>query len=50
VKNLTTGGKVNGAKGKTFMAKLSWHPTANIDRRRLAPLEQVHHQLAACWC
>src|SRR5882672_7730550 len=31
VNNLTTGGKVNGAKGKSFMAKLSWHPTANID-------------------
>ncbi len=31
VTNLTTGSKVNGAKGKTFMAKLSWHPTANID-------------------
>ncbi len=31
VNNLTTGDKVNGAKGKSFMAKLSWHPTANID-------------------
>jgi iron complex outermembrane recepter protein len=31
VNNLTTGQKVNGAQGKTFMAKLSWHPTPNID-------------------
>ncbi len=31
VTNLTTGSKVNGATGKTFMAKLSWHPTTNID-------------------
>ncbi len=31
VNNLTTGDKVNGSKGKSFMAKLSWHPTANID-------------------
>lgn len=31
VNNLTDGSKVNGSGGKTFMAKLSWHPTDNID-------------------
>ncbi len=31
VNNLTTGGKVNGSTGKTFMAKLSWHPTNSLD-------------------
>jgi len=29
--NLTTGGKVNGADGKTFMGKLAWHPTHELD-------------------
>ncbi|MDB5907155.1 MAG: TonB-dependent receptor [Massilia sp.] len=29
--NLTTGQDVNGSTGKTFMGKLSWHPTANFD-------------------
>ena len=31
VNNLTTGSKVNGAKSKTVMAKLSWHPRAPLD-------------------
>ncbi|HTD03397.1 TonB-dependent receptor plug domain-containing protein, partial [Undibacterium sp.] len=31
VNNLTTGTKVNGSGGKTFMAKLSWHPTDALD-------------------
>jgi iron complex outermembrane receptor protein len=29
--NLTTGDKVNGSSGKTFMAKLSWTPIRNLD-------------------
>ena len=29
--NLTTGGKLNGSGGKTFMAKLAWHPTRELD-------------------
>jgi iron complex outermembrane receptor protein len=29
--NLTTGEKVNGSSGKTFMAKLSWTPIRNLD-------------------
>ncbi|MES2898083.1 MAG: TonB-dependent receptor [Pseudomonadota bacterium] len=29
--NLTTGGKLNGSGGKTFMAKLAWHPTPELD-------------------
>jgi len=29
--NLTTGEKVNGSGGKTFMAKLAWHPTRAFD-------------------
>ena len=29
--NLTTGGKLNGSGGKTFMAKLAWHPTPDLD-------------------
>jgi iron complex outermembrane receptor protein len=31
VNNLTTGAKVNGSKGKTFLVKLSWHPTDSLD-------------------
>lgn len=31
VNNLTTGTKTNGSGGKTFMAKLSWHPTDTLD-------------------
>ncbi len=31
VNNLTTGGKVNGSTGKTFMGKFSWHPTTSLD-------------------
>lgn len=31
VTNLTTGGKVNGSQDKTFMAKLNWRPTSNLD-------------------
>jgi iron complex outermembrane receptor protein len=29
--NLTTGKDVNGSSGKTFMAKLSWHPIPGLD-------------------
>jgi iron complex outermembrane receptor protein len=29
--NLTTGGKLNGASGKTLMAKFAWHPLRNLD-------------------
>jgi hypothetical protein len=29
--NLTTGEKVNGSSGKTFMGKLSWTPIRNLD-------------------
>lgn len=29
--NLTTGGKLNGSGGRTFMAKLVWHPTPELD-------------------
>jgi iron complex outermembrane receptor protein len=29
--NLTTGQDVNGSAGTTLMAKLSWHPTSNLD-------------------
>ncbi|MFL6675195.1 MAG: TonB-dependent receptor [Massilia sp.] len=29
--NLTTGKDVNGSGGKTFMAKLNWRPTNNLD-------------------
>ncbi len=29
--NLTTGEKVNGSSGKTFMAKLAWRPTTKLD-------------------
>lgn len=29
--NLTTGGKLNGSGGKTFMAKLAWSPTPELD-------------------
>ena len=29
--NLTTGGHLNGSGGKTFMAKLAWHPTRELD-------------------
>lgn len=29
--NLTTGKKLNGSGGQTFMAKLAWHPTNNLD-------------------
>ncbi|MES3022338.1 MAG: TonB-dependent receptor [Pseudomonadota bacterium] len=29
--NLTTGGKLNGSGGKTFMAKLAWRPTPDLD-------------------
>lgn len=29
--NLTTGGKLNGSSGKTFMAKLAWSPTPELD-------------------
>ena len=29
--NLTNGEKVNGSGGKTFMAKLAWHPTRQLD-------------------
>jgi iron complex outermembrane receptor protein len=31
INNLTTGGKLNGAGGKTLMAKLAWHPLRNLD-------------------
>jgi iron complex outermembrane recepter protein len=31
VNNLTTGGKLNGATGKTAMAKLVWRPTDRLD-------------------
>lgn len=29
--NLTTGQKVNGSRGKTFMAKLAWRPAGGLD-------------------
>jgi iron complex outermembrane receptor protein len=31
INNLTTGGKLNGSGGKTFMAKLQWSPTPDLD-------------------
>jgi len=31
INNLTTGDKLNGSGGKTFMAKLAWHPTPELD-------------------
>lgn len=31
VNNLTTGKKTNGSAGKTFLAKLSWRPTDNLE-------------------
>lgn len=45
VTNLTTGTKVNGSGGKTFMAKLSWHPTDALD---IDFSPRYNHSLTTC--
>ncbi len=45
VRNLTTGGWVNGSSGKTFMGKLAWRPTQELEVQ-LSP--RYNHTVANC--